>query len=90
MKQPTTRKKRLSLLDKLYFIQELIRDLEDQIEDHDTGHIHTAITVLHTEEYKIADSISFALKNQKTINDDDYVDDLKDILGDNLSYGGTA
>ena len=32
----------------------------------------------------------FALKNQKTINDDDYVDDLKDILGDNLSYGGTA
>ena len=83
-------KKRTSLLDKLYFIQELIRDLEDQIEDEDTGHIHTAINVLHTEENKIADSISFALKNQKTINDDDYVDDLKDILGDNLSYGGTA
>ena len=49
------------LLNRYDYIIELIDNLEDQLEPHDTGHIHTAINVLLTEKEKLRKQIEDCL-----------------------------
>jgi len=52
---------KMTLLEKYDHICEVIDDLKLQLQPHDTGHIHTAISVLETEKQKLHEKITLLI-----------------------------
>ena len=42
-------KQQKKILDEIFMMQDLLSNLREQIQPHDTGHIHTAISVVTDE-----------------------------------------
>jgi uncharacterized protein YdcH (DUF465 family) len=57
-----TVKMKMNLMTKLEALDEIIEDLRDHIQPHDTGHIHTTINVLTHERNKLRDKIAEAIQ----------------------------
>jgi len=53
---------KMNLMTKLEALDEIIEDLRDHIQPHDTGHIHTTINVLTHERNKLRDKIAEAIQ----------------------------
>ena len=53
---------KMNLMTKLEALDEIIEDLRDHIQPHDTGHIHTAISVLTHERNELRDKIAEAIQ----------------------------
>lgn len=54
-----------TLMDKYKILQSEIKLLESRLQPHDTGHINTAIGVIHNRCLEIEEEINAAIHNSK-------------------------